>query len=251
MDEPAANTDLREEVTRSRLLGVSQTNIDERKLLSIHGGRLCDPLVVSIFDSVIIVFEKSAILTEEIDLVLSQADSRPLGPDGIQSETLRGRLEWERILALNFRIKIDLLGNDLGHEYLIFEPVHDLVFLGATLARAFAPLDLELELGALLVAGDLGLLESLGAVEVPSTSGVPLRDSVGVREILLRRASFHSELLAILDEIDFYVLHDFFVVFDGLGVVIRDIVNMNIDANVVLLEIDFADFILVVDFVLG
>jgi hypothetical protein len=52
-----------------------------------------DPLIISILHSIVIVFKEFAAPPEKVNLILPQSYICSLGSDGIQSETLRGRLE--------------------------------------------------------------------------------------------------------------------------------------------------------------
>jgi hypothetical protein len=74
------------------------------------------------------------------------------------------------------------LRDNVGDKDLVFEPVHDNMLRSAALT--LAPVNFHLKL-RIVPACNLGLLEPLWAIEVPTTPGIPFGNSIGIGKILL------------------------------------------------------------------
>jgi len=240
MDEATAYTDLGEEVAGGRLLGMTETNINNWESLNVHGRRRSDPLIISILNPIIIIFKESANSSKKVDLILSQSYMCSLGSDSIKWETLRGRLKRERIAPILFGFKVDLLRDDVGYEDLVFEPVNDIVFTRAAILFTFAPFDLKRKLW-ILSRLNLGFIEPHWTIEIPGALGIPFGKPFRIGKILLGGASFNTKILSILHEADLDVFSYFVVVFNRLSIIVINIINMNVDADIEFLKIDFTD----------
>lgn len=157
MNEATDDTDLSEEVARSGLLGVAETDVNNWEFLNVHIRVMSDSLIISILHLIIIVLKEPSWSPEEVHQILSQSYMGPFSSNGIQSETLSGRLEreWKDIIFIG--VEIDLLCDYIGHKNFIFEPVNDIVFICTAIVLTFAPFYTKLEFG-LLMAWNLGLV---------------------------------------------------------------------------------------------